>query len=74
MPVYAEQAYNAKMAIRFGYATAVNKFTINGVGLIGAIDEVLLKSFLTYFLYPKIKFKENEFSLKKIMISKMLNK
>ena len=38
--VYAEQGYNAKMALRFGFAAAVNKLTLNTQELQDAVNEV----------------------------------
>lgn len=41
MPVYAEQAYNTKVALRLGFAAAVSKFSITEQELHSAIQMVL---------------------------------
>jgi UDP:flavonoid glycosyltransferase YjiC (YdhE family) len=44
MPIYAEQSYNTKLALRLGFATAVNKLTITERELDAAIQMVKIKS------------------------------
>uniref|UniRef100_A0A914HCJ4 glucuronosyltransferase n=1 Tax=Globodera rostochiensis TaxID=31243 RepID=A0A914HCJ4_GLORO len=41
MPVYAEQSYNSKLALRFGFATAVHKVTLDEEVLYSAIQKIL---------------------------------
>lgn len=40
MPVFAEQTYNTKLALRMGYASALNKFTVNAKSLKKSIQKV----------------------------------
>uniref|UniRef100_A0A915EFY7 glucuronosyltransferase n=1 Tax=Ditylenchus dipsaci TaxID=166011 RepID=A0A915EFY7_9BILA len=41
MPVFAEQTYNTKLALRMRYASVVNKFNLDAEQLSGAISKVL---------------------------------
>ena len=40
MPVFAEQAYNSKLALRMGYAGVVNKFSITDERLSAEMEKV----------------------------------
>ncbi|KAI1718930.1 UDP-glucoronosyl and UDP-glucosyl transferase domain-containing protein [Ditylenchus destructor] len=44
MPVFAEQAYNSKLALRMGYAGVVNKFTVTKETLSAEMEKVLSNS------------------------------
>lgn len=47
MPFYAEQTYNTKLALRMGYASSLNKFTISEEKLTASINKV--KHIIIYF-------------------------